>query len=193
VIVYDAIIVAGGRGSRLGGVRKPELRVRGRRLLDLALAAVSGARARVVVGDVEVPGGVLLTREDPPYGGPVAGVEAGFAALESHAPRTLLLAADLPDVEAAVAELLAAAFSPEADAADGVCLCDADGRLQWLLGVYRTDALAARLAARASEGFTAMYRLLEPLTLVGVAPSAASVADVDTPQDAARWGAKEDT
>ena len=59
--------------------------------------------------------------------------------------------------------------------------------------MYRTDALAARLAARASEGFTAMYRLLEPLTLVGVAPSAASVADVDTPQDAARWGAKEDT
>lgn len=192
MIAFDAIIVAGGRGSRLGGVRKPELRVGGRRLLDVALAAASGARARVVVGDVAVPGGVLLTGEDPPYGGPVAGVEAGFAALGSHAPHTLLLAADLPDAEAAVAELLAAASSPEAQAADGVCLRDAGGRLQWLLGVYRTDALAARLVARASEGFTAMYRLLEPLALVGVAPSAASVADVDTPEDAARWGAKED-
>ena len=33
---YDAVILAGGRGSRLGGVRKPELEVSGRRLLDAA-------------------------------------------------------------------------------------------------------------------------------------------------------------
>ena len=71
---FDAIVLAGGRGSRLGGIRKPELAVAGRRLVDVALAAVAAARRVVVVGDVEVPDGVALTREDPPYGGPVEAV-----------------------------------------------------------------------------------------------------------------------
>ena len=181
---FDAIVLAGGRGSRLGGVSKPDATLAGRRLLDIALAAVAGARRVVVVGDVAVPATVLLTREDPPYGGPVAGVDAGFAALGDHAPWTLLLASDLPDAEAAVTALLAA--DPAADD-DGACLLDADGRLQWLLGTYRTEALARRLAERGDPPLTAMYRLLQPLHLLGVDPGRASVADIDTPDDLARW------
>ena len=180
---YDAIVLAGGRGSRLGGVNKPNVTVGGRRLLDQALAAVADAESVVVVGDVDVPDGVLLTREEPPFGGPVAGVEAGFAVLADHAPWTVLLASDLPDVEAAVAVLLA--HEPPADY-DGACLAEEDGRLQWLLGCYRTAVLGRRLAER--DGITAMYRLLAPLRLLAVDPGAASVADLDTPEDAVRWG-----
>lgn len=181
---FDAIVLAGGRGSRLGGVSKPDVTVDGRRLLDIALAAVAGARRAVVVGDVTVPPNVLLTREDPPFGGPVAGVDAGFTALGEHAPWTLLLASDLPDAGAAVAALLVAEPVPDDD---GACLLDADGQLQWLLGTYRSEALARRLAERGDPPLTAMYRLLEPLRLLGVDPGAASVADVDTPDDLARW------
>lgn len=187
IIDYDAIVLAGGRGSRLGGVNKPAVTLGGRRLLDIALAAASGVRRVVVVGDVDVPDGVLLTREDPPYGGPVAGVEAGFAALGDHAAWTLLLASDLPDAEAAVPVLLRA--EPESEH-DGVCLLDADDRLQWLLGCYRSDALARRLSERGDPPLTAMYRLLGPLHLLGVQPDGASVADLDTPEDAARWAAE---
>lgn len=183
---FDAIILAGGRSSRMGVVSKPDLVVAGRRLLDVALAAAREARRRVVVGDVEVPDGVLLTREDPPFGGPVAGVEAGFAALADHAEWTVLLASDLPDAEAAVARLLA--VRPAADE-DGACLVDPDGRLQWLLGYYRSEALAARLADRGDPPLTAMYRLLGPLRLRPVDPGPASVDDLDTPADAARWSA----
>lgn len=179
---FDAIVLAGGRGSRLGGVRKPEVQVGGRRLLDMALAAVGSARQVVVVGDVAVPDGVLLTREDPPYGGPVAAVEAGFAVLTDPAPWTLLLASDLPDVEAATSALLA--HQPGAED-DGVCLVGDDGWLQWLLGRYRSQVLRSRLAAR--NGITAMYRLLEPLRLTGIDPAGADVRDLDTPEDAARW------
>lgn len=181
---FDAIVLAGGRGSRLGGVAKPTLSIGGRRLLDIALAAASGARRVVVVGPVEVPDGVLVTREDPPFGGPVAGVEAGFAALAEHAPWTLLLASDLPDAEAAVAALLAAEPSGEHD---GVCLIDADARLQWLLGCYRSEALAGRLAERGDPPLTAMHRLLSQLQLLGVDPDGARVDDLDTPADADRW------
>lgn len=182
---YDAIVLAGGRGSRLGGVSKPDVAVGGRRLLDLALAAVSDAEQIVVVGDVEVPSGVLLTREDPPFGGPVAGVEAGFAALPAHAPWTVLLASDLPDAEAAAAVLLRQ--EPAADV-DGACLVDEGGRLQWLLGCYRSEVLGHRLAER--DGITAMYRLLGPLALQRIDPGTASVADLDTPEDAAAWGSE---
>lgn len=183
---FDAVVVAGGRGSRMGGLRKPELTLGGRRLVDVALAAVAGAGRRVVVGDVEVPAGVLRTREDPPYGGPVAAVDAGMALLGAdHAPWTVLLAGDLPDAEAAVACLVDATAGPDDD---GLCLLDGDGRLQWLLGVYRTPALLARLADRGDPPLSAMHRLLSPLRLRGVDPSDARVDDVDTPEDAARWG-----
>jgi molybdopterin-guanine dinucleotide biosynthesis protein A len=183
---FDAIIVAGGRGSRLGGLRKPELVLGGRRLVDIALSAAAGARRRVVVGDIEVPEGVLGAREDPPYGGPVEAVDAGMARLDGeHAPWTLLLAGDLPDAEAAVARLLTAVPLPDDD---GLCLLDADGRLQWLLGCYRTEALRARLADRGDPPLTAMHRLLSPLRLRGVDPSGALVDDVDTAEDARRWG-----
>jgi molybdopterin-guanine dinucleotide biosynthesis protein A len=185
-VSHDAIVLAGGRGSRLGGVVKPAVSVGGRRLLDIALAAVAGARRVVVVGDVPVPDGVLRTREDPPFGGPVAGVDAGFAALaaDRRAPWTVLLASDLPDAEAAVATLLASRPGP---AYDGACLVDTDGRLQWLLGRYRTEALAGRLARRGDPPVTAMWRLLGPLRLLGVDPGAVDVADLDTPADAERW------
>jgi hypothetical protein len=34
---------------------------------------------------------------------------------------------------------------------------------------------------------TALHRLLGPLNLLGVDPGTASVADLDTPDDAQRW------
>lgn len=211
---FDAIVLAGGRGSRLGVARKPELVIGGRRLLDIALAAVADARQVVVVGDVEVPPHVLRTREEPPFGGPVAGVAAGYVALPAHAPWTVLLACDLPGAEAAVQRLLTRTLGrggdrgrdgsdgagragddavadeePVADdeAVDGVCLMDGDGRLQWLLGCYRTARLGRRLAERGEPPITAMYRLLEPLNLLGVPAAGVRVDDVDTPEDVTRW------
>lgn len=183
---FDAIVLAGGRGSRLGAPSKPELRVGGRRLLDIALAAVVSARRVVVVGEVQVPDGVLRTREEPAFGGPVAGVEAGFAALAEHSPWTLLLACDLPGAETGVRELLQAEPGPDHD---GVCLLDGDGRRQWLLGCYRTHALADRLSDRGDPPLTAMYRLLGPLHLLGITAPEGCAEDVDTPADAARWAA----
>ncbi|MGO4494169.1 molybdenum cofactor guanylyltransferase, partial [Arthrobacter sp. 2YAF22_2] len=53
---YDAVILAGGRSSRLGGVPKAQLRVDGATLLERSLQAASGARRTVVVGPD--PGGL---------------------------------------------------------------------------------------------------------------------------------------
>ena len=186
---FDAIVLAGGRGSRLGAPSKPEFVLGGRRLVDVALSAVSAARRIVLVGPGPAPEGVLLTREDPPFGGPVEAVAAGFAALPDHAAWTVLLACDLPGAEAGVARLLSADAGP---AGDGVCLVDGDGRLQWLLGCYRTDALGRRLGNRGDPPLTAMYRLLAPLHLVGLETDPTVTDDIDTPADVARWAGRQE-
>jgi molybdopterin-guanine dinucleotide biosynthesis protein A len=86
-VLFDAVLLAGGRATRLGGADKAGLEVRGRTLLDHALDAVSGARRVVVVGD-ERPTShpVLWAREHPPYGGPVAATYAGLEVLGRGTP-----------------------------------------------------------------------------------------------------------
>ncbi|MGV8850630.1 MAG: molybdenum cofactor guanylyltransferase [Propionibacteriaceae bacterium] len=186
---FDAIVLAGGRGSRLGAPSKPEYVLDGRRLVDVALSAVSSARRIVLVGPGPAPDGVLLTREDPPFGGPVAAVAAGFAVLPDHAAWTVLLACDLPGAEAGVAQLLSGDPEPTSE---GVCLMDDAGRLQWLLGCYRTEVLARRLADRGDPPLTAMYRLLEPLQLLGISAGPRITSDIDTPADVARWAHRQE-
>lgn len=183
---YDAVIVAGGRATRLAGSNKPEWVHHGHRLLDDALDAAAGARRTVVVGDVDVPAGVLLTREDPPFGGPVAAVAAGLASLEqaTTGPRpawVLLLASDLPHAARAVQRL----FDVDPGDHDGFLLLDDDGRPQWLIGCYRLASVTAQLAQ--PDCPSSLYGLLESLDLLAVPTSAEITADVDTAADAARW------
>lgn len=182
---FDAVVLAGGRGSRLGGVSKADLVLGGERLLDRVLRAAAGARTRVVVGDVAVPAGVLLTREDPPGTGPAAGLVAGLDAVPEAGPWTLVLACDLPDAPAAVGVLLAGATDDAA--VDGWCLTGQDGHLEWLLGLYRTDALRRARDAYGDCRNRSVRGMLAPLSLAGIDPGAASTDDLDTWADHARW------
>lgn len=182
---FDAVVLAGGRGRRLGGASKPDVVVAGRRLLDHALAATAGARDVVVVGPAEVaPPGVRVTREDPPGGGPAAGLAAGLAALPAGAPLVLVLACDLPRVADAVPALLAAARG-----GDAAVLVDADGRRQTLAAVYRRDALDAALARVDAERGLAgapMRAVVDGLAVVPVLDPAGLGEDVDTWADVER-------
>lgn len=188
-IAHDAVVLAGGQGSRMGGVSKADLVVAGERLLDRVLRAAASARTRVVVGDVAVPAGVLLTREDPPGTGPAAGIVAGLDAVTEPSPWTLVLACDLPDAPAAVAALLAAASTATADA-DGVCLTDDEGAPQHLLALYRTPALRAACTAYGDPRNRSVRRMIAPLRLFGVTGQA-SADDIDTWDQHARWNEQE--
>ncbi|MBS1848404.1 MAG: NTP transferase domain-containing protein, partial [Actinobacteria bacterium] len=143
-----AIVLAGGRGSRLGGMSKADLVVGGRRLLDGVLDALRECAPCVVVGplDTTVSAGVLLTREDPPFSGPAAAVAAGWSVLASFDPQpgwVVLLSCDLPGAADVVGPLIAAAsgargdvdaISAERGAPDG-------GHREWLVSIVRTRAL----------------------------------------------------
>ncbi|MEU7824110.1 NTP transferase domain-containing protein [Catellatospora sp. NPDC049133] len=145
MISYAALVLAGGAARRMGGVAKPLLPVGGVPMLRRVLGAAADARALVVVGPpelaAELPSGAVLTREDPPGGGPVAAIAAGAAVLPADAERVLVVAADLPFLtREAVAALLAVD-------ADVVMFTDADGRRQHLCAAWRLGALRAGLPA----------------------------------------------
>jgi molybdopterin-guanine dinucleotide biosynthesis protein A len=193
---YNAVILAGGRATRLGGVPKPSLMYDGATLLSHALQAVRGGSAVVVVGprrpDDPLPQGVLQAREDPPFAGPAAAIAAGMAALKAGgwgAPWTLVLACDMPHASRGVALLLdALAVHP---GSEGAMAVSADGRKQPLLGAYSTAALEREVAV-ASEGSgltnSSVFRLLARLNVLDVAVPAGSTDDVDTWEDAAALG-----
>ncbi|WP_346960611.1 NTP transferase domain-containing protein [uncultured Arthrobacter sp.] len=87
---FDAVILAGGRSSRLGGVPKAGLMVDGATLLAWALRAAGDARRIVIVGPAsgDLPPGVLGCREDPPFSGPAAAIAAGLSALAAQGSGT---------------------------------------------------------------------------------------------------------
>ncbi|GAB2463496.1 molybdenum cofactor guanylyltransferase [Promicromonospora xylanilytica] len=197
-VAYDAVILAGGRAARLGGMSKAGLVVDGARLLDRALEASTRARAVVVVGPPELAQslpaagdrgpGVVLTQEDPPFGGPVAGVAAGLRAVPGpSAPWVLLLAVDVPHAAGAVG-LLERTVSREP--VDGAYLVR-DGRPQWLVGLYRRSAFDLALSGIEADG-AAMRRLVGGLRCAEVPDPAGWSDDIDTPADAARLGAAAD-
>ncbi|MFD2797719.1 molybdenum cofactor guanylyltransferase [Promicromonospora vindobonensis] len=197
LVEYDAVVLAGGRATRLGGASKARLVVDGARLLDRALAASERARTVVAVGPPELAGVLpaasaggagprtVLTQEDPPFGGPVAGLAAGLRALPApSASWTLLLAVDVPHAAGAIA-LLEQAVSREPS--DGAYLVR-DGRPQWLVGLYRRAALDVALREIEADG-APMKRLVSGLHCTQVPDPTGWSDDIDTPADAARLGA----
>ncbi len=177
---YDAIVLAGGAGRRLGGADKPALRVGGTTLLDRVLDACAGAGTTVVVGPHRPTARpVTRTVEDPPGGGPVAALAAGLR--RTTADLVLLLAADLPFVTArTVAALLAGVGE-----ADGAVMVDPGGRDQPLLAVYRAGALRRELArltgAHGGPAGLPLRLLTGELALVRLSdPGGVATFDTDT-------------
>jgi molybdopterin-guanine dinucleotide biosynthesis protein A len=180
---YTAVVLAGGKAARLGGQAKPQLEVGGRTMLAAVLAAVPDAARRVVVGPRQpVPDDVVLVREQPPGGGPVAALRAGLAEVSTDV--VAVLASDLPFL---TADLIGELRGRLTD--DGVLVVDDGGRDQFLLGVWRTAPL--HTAVVGARGPTPMRRLLAGLTVRRIRPAAVPGQpppwlDCDTPADLAR-------
>lgn len=197
---WDAIVLAGGKGERLGGVSKPELVIGGRTLLDRTLDAVADARAVVVVGGPRHEG-VRWTVESPVYAGPAAAVAAGMRELApdaERAPWTVVLAVDTPGAAGAVPRLLEAIRAAGGDPRDGAHLIDEGGRTQSLIAVYRTARLEAAVAGlpatpnghdpvAGNHSGLSMRTLVDGLDLIPVADRGDTAHDVDTWDDVNLW------
>jgi molybdopterin-guanine dinucleotide biosynthesis protein A len=190
---YAAIVLAGGAGSRLGGVDKATIDIDGRTLLDRALAAVDQAARIVVVGPTRpVPEHVVVTQERPPGGGPVAAVAAGLVALgelgderlDERLDLVVVLACDMPFVDAGAVEQLVTAATTRPG--DGAALVDADGRRQHLAAAYRIIPLRAALHAMGDVDGAAMRHVVQRLTMVEIEADPEITLDTDTWSDVRR-------
>ena len=213
---FDAIIVAGGRGSRLGGVSKPLLEHHGETLLEHSLNAVKDAECIAVVGAHALAEAVtrymdnapenqrvVITREYPNYAGPAAAVAAGRAALDDgpddesaqwpseDSEITVVLAADLLDPAPVIASLLEEAAKRPAGINAWVPQ-DAGGALQTLSCAITTSALRAAITeaseAHGSLENASMMRLLATVHMERLKLPDVDFSDVDTPGDAGRHG-----
>ncbi|HEY0032402.1 MAG TPA: NTP transferase domain-containing protein [Devosia sp.] len=95
---FHALIIAGGQGRRLGGVRKADIRIGGKRLIERVAERLEGAAhtRQVATGPVQdewlLPQGwaqVSDLAERP--GGPLAGLVAAVAALQEQGVREGIL------------------------------------------------------------------------------------------------------
>ncbi|GAB3939859.1 molybdenum cofactor guanylyltransferase [Corynebacterium tapiri] len=167
----DVIIVAGGRGSRIGGVDKAQVSVDGERLIDIMLDAVSlldGLMQVVVVStrDLQVRPGVKVAGEEPAFSGPLSAVAAGVAELKVEpSAMTAILAVDAPDSPDLIPELVAAlAEAPESAAA----AVRTDGHLQPLCAVWRTDKLYQQLSQYSDTADQAVKSLYDEVSVTFV-------------------------
>lgn len=178
-----AIVLAGGRGRRLGGVDKAALPVPGGTLLDRVLHAVAGCEPVVVVGPPSVTDGrpgLRRVQEEPAYGGPAAGLLTALATLADDPAYVVVVAVDLPGLTPdTVARLRVAATG------DGAVLIDEGGRRQPVLMV-RVDRLRAAAPGPEVWPGLSLRWLLEPLSLIEVAAVDDEASDVDTSEDLSR-------
>ena len=87
-----AVIIAGGQGQRLGGVRKADLRIGGRRLLDRVIDGLGPVEQPVVVATgpaagptLQLPAGAIGVADiGGEHTGPLAGIAAAVVALRAR-------------------------------------------------------------------------------------------------------------
>lgn len=178
------ILLGGGRSSRMGADKLNLIRD-GATLAERGADALLRVADRVVIASPERPGlarpGVEFVLEDPPFGGPVAGIAAAVEAIDSTNAEAYLLAGDLADPSTVIGLLR------EADLGDdGVALIDDEGWPQYLAGRYRVEALRRVLKRGARD--RSVKRTFAPLKLALVPASDLVVADLDTPEQARHAG-----
>ena len=176
------IVLTGGSAVRFQGADKASMEIGGVTLLEHVLGALSEVPEVVVVGDQVItsrPAGFV--REDPPGGGPAAGLLAGLDGFPRLPRLVMVLAVDMPLVTTATVRRLM--LSAEED---GALLVDGDGRRQYLCALYRSDALRAAAPTAEERPGLAMRALVKGLRLAEVPAIGREAQDVDTWEDLTR-------
>lgn len=178
--IARVVILAGG-GSRRLGHDKLAATLAASTVLDSLLDGLArqwpGTAATAIGPARHTSQPVTWRREEPPGGGPVAGLLAGLAGLDDT-DVVAVVAGDLPFAAPALRPLIVALGG--FDAAIGV---DPDGADQPLLGVYRVGPLRAAVGADATG--RSVRSVVSRLTVVRAPLEATWCLDVDTAADLA--------
>lgn len=177
---WTAIILTGGSGTRLGGRDKAEIILGAATLLEHILQGLPTEVSVIVVGpEPTAPSRtVIVTREAPVGGGPVAGLAAGLDLVTT--PIIGVIATDMPFAGAILAGL-AERIPPGADALVPI---DATGRRQPLCAAYRSSSLRRAVRSLGTVEHASMRSLLTHMSVAETtAAGSAKLHDIDTPSD----------
>ena len=109
----SALILAGGRATRFGGIAKHELVIEGRTIFERQVAVLQPRVAEIIVSGATTRG--YRTVADAVAGaGPLAGIAAGLAAARTE--WLLVVAGDMPYITSAVIDLIASRITTDHDA-----------------------------------------------------------------------------
>lgn len=183
------MVLAGGRGSRLGGREKGEIRLGGRRLIEIVVGAALevGCEQAIVAGDIEARGAVTV-REDPPFGGPAAGLAAALPLVRSD--WILLLACDLPHARL-LCHLIFESFREVDSEIDGLVALY-ENRVQWLAGLYRRSSVKSALTQLVDATDASMRDLFGDFSLREVQDPEGLSKDIDTPEELEAWSKRKE-
>jgi molybdopterin-guanine dinucleotide biosynthesis protein A len=114
-LLVSALILAGGKATRLGGIAKHEIVVDGETIFARQVKLLAPRVAEILVAGPAIEG-YRNVRDRIDGAGPLAGIAAGLAA--SRTPWLLVMAGDMPHVTSQLVEDLLAAANDSLDAVD---------------------------------------------------------------------------
>lgn len=179
------VILAGGRGSRLGGVDKGLVRLLDRPLVEYVIDALRPQVAGLLISAnrnqeiYESYGFPVIADATDDYDGPLAGILSALRAVTS--PYVLIVPCDAPSLPSDLAARLAVALVREKAAASTVVL---DGRLQPVFALLRCT-LAGDLEQYMAHGGrgTGEWMLRHQAAQVDFSDAAEAFVNINTPQE----------
>jgi len=186
-----AVVLAGGRNSRMGGADKAFLRAGGRAVIERTLDLLADCFGQTVVvanrPEKYAAFDVTVASDEFPGCGPLAGIHAAMGVVDT--PYVFVVACDMPFVQREAIAFLVDRLVDQ----DALIPCwDAD--IEPLHGLYATR-LRSRIAASLEQGVTAIRAFLPmvdaeliPEAVMRRVPRAAeSFRNINTLEDAARF------
>ncbi|MBV8761182.1 MAG: molybdenum cofactor guanylyltransferase [Deltaproteobacteria bacterium] len=181
-----ALILAGGKATRLGGVAKHELVVDGRTIFERQVSVLAPRVQEILVATPSEIAGYRCVRDVLPDVGPLAGIAAGLRAMTT--PWLLVVAGDMPHLSGAVLDLALDAAS-ELDQAVAFRLHGLPEPLVCMLSRRAAPAVERRLQVRRNKvaGLLTEERLhvrwIEESAVRAVDPELGSFCNVNEPED----------
>jgi molybdenum cofactor guanylyltransferase len=139
----SALILAGGKATRLGGIAKHELVIDaadGRTIFERQVSVLAPRVVEILVSSVRPITGYRCVTDSVDGAGPLAGIGAGLAA--SRTAWLLVVAGDMPHLTGALVDRMIVALPPAQRTIDAVGI-RANGLPEPLLAILHCDVLAA--------------------------------------------------
>jgi len=189
---WSLIILTGGSGRRLGGAEKSQIEIGNSTLLERAITPWPETTKLIVSGPEEPTSRpVIFCREDPPGGGPAAGIAAAIDLVSSDLVG--VLAVDMPwSAPVLLATRQTLMDHPESNL---VVPIGPDGRHQLLCSLWRTADLRTIVESLGDLHGRPVRDLVERASMVTmpVDPSDSPLLDdIDTPSDVTRARLRDD-